>query len=310
MKATNKTYSIADLYKWDFPGTSFALLGHPVEHSLSPVMYNAAFNELAKENPTYANWRYFKFDIPSPSLMQALQLCYSKRFLGINLTLPHKVDALKMVNSIDEVAKKMEAINALIFENTGYRGFNTDGSGLEAAIKYELQISIKDKQVILLGAGGAAKAAAVQCLLADCAELWIGNRSVERLEDLLKTLGIMGKGKVHGFKLEKIPQNLPKTGLLINATSLGLHEDDPSPIDLNYFDPSLKIFDMVYKSKNTALISSAQKQGMKACSGLRMLLEQGAHALQIWTNRKTIPKDPMWNALLELNKLIDKPEFG
>lgn len=305
MKATNKVYSLSDLSKWDFEGTSFCLLGHAVGHSLSPVMHNAAFAEMAKEDGQYSNWRYFKFDIPSQYLTEALKFCYLKRFLGINLTFPHKVDVVKLVSSIDEVAKKMEVVNSLVFEHTGYRGFNTDGYGLEAAIKHDLGISLGGKKVILLGAGGAARAAAVQCLLSGCSELWIGNRTMERLDDLLKVLGIMGRGKVHGFKFGSIPSGLPKSGLLINATVLGMLEEDELPIDLDYFDSSLKVYDMVYRLKATKLVADAQERGMKASCGLRMLVEQGARSLQVWVKNQKVPIDVMWKAVLEAGKVIE-----
>lgn len=302
MKAINKTYTLADLAKWDFKGTTLCLLGHPVAHSFSPVMHNAAFAEMAKEDAQYGKWRYFKFDIPSQYLAEALELCYLKHFSGISLTMPHKVDAVRIVKSIDEVAKKMQAVNSLVFENTGYRGFNTDGYGLEAAIKYELGVSISEKKVILLGAGGAAKAAAVQCLLSGCEELWIGNRTVERLDDLMKALGIMGRGKVRGFKLDQLPRDLPKSGLLINATALGMEEGDKSPIDLDNFETSLKVYDVVYRSKETGLVREARERGMKACCGLRMLVEQGARSLQVWTKRSRVPIEIMWEAVLDAER--------
>lgn len=304
MQAINKTYSLADLKKWDFPGISLCLLGHPIEHSLSPVMHNAALAEMAKTDPQFSNWKYFKFDIPPQYLLEALRLCYAKRFIGINLTLPHKNEVLRMISSIDEVAKKMEAVNSLIYESSGYRGFNTDGYGLEAAIKETLGISIKGKKVILLGAGGAARAAAIQCLLAECSELWIGNRTLERLEDLLKILGILGKGKVFGFNLDNIPKNLPKTGLLINATLLGMNEEDHFPVDLGYFDSSLKIYDMIYKRGLTKFVRHAQERQMMASDGLRMLVEQGARSLQVWTQKK-VPIEIMWQSIINAIKTFD-----
>lgn len=305
MKATNKVYTLADLPKWDYQGVTLCLLGHPVAHSLSPVMYNAAFAEMAKKDSQYENWRFFKFDIPSPYLAEALEWCHLKKFMGISLTIPHKVDAVRIIRSIDEVAKKMEAVNALVFEDVGYRGFNTDGYGLEAAIKYELGISIKGKKVILLGAGGAAKAAAVQCLLSGCNELWIGNRTLERLNDLMKALGIMGRGKVHGFKLDKLPKEVPKSGLLINATSVGMGEEEEVPVDLDYFDSSLKVYDVVYKMRDTRLVCAALERGMKACNGLRMLVEQGARSLQVWTRSSKAPIETMWKAVTKVEKVTE-----
>lgn len=304
MQATNKIYSLADLKNWDYPGISLCLIGHPVEHSLSPIIQNAALAEMAKTNPKFHEWKYFKFDIPAQQLSEALKWCHIKRFLGINLTLPHKIDAIRLIASIDEVAKKMEAVNSLIYESTGYRGFNTDGYGLEAAIKHALGVSIKGKKVILLGAGGAAKAAAIQCLLAECSELWIGNRTLERLDDLLKTLGILGRGKVFGFHLDLIPEDLPRCGLLINATTLGMDEDDDFPINLDYFEPTLKIYDMVYKSGHTRLVRSAQEHQMMASDGLRMLVEQGARSLQVWT-QQPVPIDVMWQSVTNAIKIMD-----
>lgn len=303
MQATNKIYTLSDLKNWDCQGTSLCILGHPIEHSLSPIMHNAALAEMAKSDSQFLDWKYFKFDIPAQYLSEALKLCYLKRFLGINLTLPHKVHAIRMVNSIDEVAKKMEAVNSLVYEPTGYRGFNTDGYGLEAAIKYDLGISIKGQKVILLGAGGAAKAAAVQCLLAECSELWIGNRTLERLDDLLKALGILGRGRVFSFSMDEIPNNLPQTGLLINATALGISDDDRFPVDLDYFDSSLKVYDMVYRSGVTQFVRTAQERQMKASDGLRMLVEQGARSLQVWTQQK-VPIDTMWEAIKNAIKIV------
>lgn len=303
MQATNRTYTLADLKNWDWPGTALCVLGHPIDHSLSPIIHNAALAEMAKSDPQFLNWKYFKFDIPPQYLSEALKLCYFKRFLGVNLTLPHKIHAIGMINSIDEIAKKMESVNSLIFESTGYRGFNTDGYGLEAAIKYSLGISIKGKKVILLGAGGAAKAAAVQCLLSDCSELWIGNRTLERLDDLLKALGILGRGKVFGFSMDQIPKNLPQTGLLINATILGMSDGDRFPVDLSYFDSSLKVYDMVYKRGVTQFVRTAQERQMQASDGLRMLVEQGARSLQVWTQQK-VPIDTMWKAITSAIEII------
>lgn len=296
---TERIYILEDLYNWDYPGTAFAVAGDPIGHSLSPIMYNTAFLVMARVHEKYKNWAYFKFNIPEQDLGMALKLFHKKQFLGISLTSPLKVETMKHATSIDEVAKKMGAINTLTWENAGYNGINTDGYGLEVSVKSQLKINLKGKDVIILGAGGAARAAAIQCLLSDCKTLWIGNRKEDRLNEILKMIGVMGKGKVNRFNLAKLPKDLPKTGLLINATSLGLGPNDPSPIDLSTFDSSLKVFEMIYNPAETQLLRIAKEKGMTCCNGLRMLVEQGAKALQIWTGAQEVPIETMWNALNE-----------
>lgn len=296
MLDTEKTYTLNDLYNWDYNGTSLAVIGDPVDRSLSPVMFNTAFIVMSRSNESFKDWRYFKFFIQEEDLAEALKVFYRKQFLGLNLTMPHKVEAMKYIASIDEVAKRMGAVNSLVLDEHGYRGFNTDGYGLELAIKTELKTSFKNKDIIILGAGGAAKAAAVQCLLADCNSVWIGNRSEEHLAEILKTVGIMGEGRAQGFKLSKPPKNLPKTGILINATSLGMEQNDPSPISLEHFDASLRVFDMTYNPPQTRLLKMANEHGMKHSNGLSMLVGQGAKALQTWAGVSEVPIETMWNA--------------
>ena len=149
---------------------------------------------------------------------------------------------------------------------------------------------------MLLGAGGAARAAAVQCLNAGCQSLWIGNRSLERLRALLKSFkDPIYAERLKSFSLARLPVGLPRTGVLINATTLGLKPNDPSPIDLSAFDPSLKVYDMIYQPPQTSLLRMARQYGMASANGLSMLVHQGARALSIWTQTKA-PVDVMHEA--------------
>lgn len=235
-------YTLNDLESWSYDGTSLAVLGHPIEHSISPPMQNAALAEMTRRDTRFANWRYFKFDITAGDLPKALSFLHAKKFLGLNLTVPHKVQVVDLVDTIDPTAQRMGAVNTLNWKPGGYHGCNTDGFGFEKALLEDLKAEITGSDIILLGAGGAARAIAAQCLHSGCRTLWIGNRNPERLRSLIEIslMEILGKSEspncVRGFDLLDIPDDLPTTGILINATSLGLKTDDPAPLTLDQFD--------------------------------------------------------------------------
>ncbi len=293
---TDRVDTLTDLENWKFEGVSLAVVGHPIAHSISPSMHNAALSLMSNDDARFSNWRYFKFDILPEDLATALSLFYKNKFMGLSLTLPHKVDALPLIAKVDPAAQRIGAVNNLHWQDSGYHGYNTDGYGLEKAINLDLDAEFKDATIILLGAGGASRSAAVQCLESGCKELWIGNRSQDRLTsllDILRTHRFFNKTK--GFNLESPPLDLPKTGILINATSLGLHADDPPPIELDHFDHSLKVYDLTYKSAETALLRHAADRNMKAANGLTMLVWQGVRSLQIWSEA-TVPAKTMMSS--------------
>jgi shikimate dehydrogenase len=293
---TESVYRLTDLKNWKFEGVSLAVIGHPIAHSVSPSMHNAALSLMSDDDSRFSHWRYFKFDILPEDLSSALPLFYKKKFIGLNLTLPHKVEAVPLIAKVDPAAQRVGAVNTLHWRDNGYQGYNTDGYGLEKAIQCDLDMEIKDATVILLGSGGASRSAAVQCLEGECEALWIGNRNQDRLAALLNSLRTHRSfSKVKGFTLSSPPPDLPETGLLINATSLGLQKEDPPPINLDRFDHSLKIFDLIYKPAETALLRNAASRGMKSSHGLTMLVSQGARSLEIWS-ASTVPAEAMMNA--------------
>ena len=289
-------YTLDALKGWSHSGTSLAVLGHPVAHSISPQMHNAALKAMAESNAEFRRWGYFKFDIPPENLSEALSLFQRKGFLGLNLTIPHKVIAVALAKTVNRSAQRMGAVNTLLRRSEGYAGYNSDGDGLERALKEELNVELHGASVILLGAGGASRAAAVQCLEKGCKELWIGNRSQSRLNALLNTLkGIEGFERIHPFKLGAKVEGIPRTGVLINATSLGLNLNDPAPLNLDDFDTSLKVYDMIYNPSETPLLQAAIDRGMKAANGLSMLVYQGACSLKIWSGTE-VPTKVMMEA--------------
>lgn len=277
--------TLADLAQWSHPGVSLAVLGHPIKHSASPAMHNAALAAMARTEPRFQDWRYHRFDVPPTDLPQALALFHAKRFRGLNLTVPHKVLALDHVAAVAPAARSVGAVNTLLWTPAGWQGHNTDGHGLVAGVRDDLGLDLAGRPVILLGAGGAARGAAVECLRRGCASLWIANRTAQNLEALLAQLGPLAGGvPVHGFSPSSPPAGLPAGALVINATSAGLRSDDPPPIDLTRLPRPAGVYDMIYNPPRPPLLQAAAALGLPAANGLSMLVHQGARSLELWSD--------------------------
>ena len=284
MIGSDPVLTLRDLEFWSRAGTSLAVLGHPIKHSISPAMHNAALGELARTDPRFTDWKYFKFEVHPDDLPRALELLHARRFRGVNLTVPHKVIALDRVAEVDSAARPVGAVNTLRWAPQGWQGFNTDGYGLAGAIRETLGRSLAGAAVILLGAGGAARGAAVECLQQGCASLAIANRTRGNLDALLAILAPVARGiPVRGFSPAAPPAGLPASALVINATSAGLHEGDPVPINLSTLPFPAAVFDMIYNPPVTPLLKAAATLGLPTANGLAMLVHQGAKALEIWS---------------------------
>ena len=282
-----KTYTLADLKVWDFPGTSLAVIGHPIKHSLSPIMQNAAIEQLSLKNKQFKGWGYFRFDIDAKDLPVALKLFHQKRFLGLNLTVPHKVIAFNLISEITDSAKAIGAVNTLKWTDSGYVGHNTDGYGMFVGIKEGLGVNLEGSSVLILGAGGAARAAIVECLNQQADSIRILNRSKYRLDAMLSSLSSLeGFGSIIPVRKKEDIVTLPRTGICINATSLGMKPDDPLPLDISSLSPKWVVFDMVYNPQETQLLIEARKHGCRVKTGLGMLVHQGAKSLEIWTGHE------------------------
>jgi len=253
-----------------------AVLGSPIRHSASPAMHNAAFAALG------LNWRYLAFEVDPKNLRAAIAGARAMNFAGLNLTVPHKLLAVDMVDKLDASAKIWGAVNTIKFENGRASGFNTDADGLANSLREDLQIEVRGKKVFLLGAGGAGRTAALKLAAENVAELFLVNRTVSKAEE------IAGEIKKQ-FPSVKVSVGYPKTeiDLLLNATSLGLKPEDGSPLDEKQF--SLKqtraVYDMIYKPAETKLLAAAKVAGCKTANGIGMLVHQGAKAFEIWTGQ-------------------------
>ncbi len=253
-------------------------------------MHNAALAGLALDDERFATWKYYPFDVEPARLAAALELLQWHGFRGVNLTLPHKVLAVPMASDLDPAAEEAGAVNTLARGDRGWRGFNTDGYGLAAAIDEDLGLSLRAACVVLVGAGGAARGAAVECLRSGCSALWIVNRTPARREALLAHLRPLARGTTVGALAPDGP--LPAGTLLINATSAGLQADEAAPVDLAALRGVAAVYDMVYNHRRTRLLEQARALNLPHANGLGMLVHQGAKALEIWTGiaaRRTAP---------------------
>ena len=294
------------LSRWSFAGTALAVLGHPIAHSLSPVIHRAALAELSRAGGDFGGWDYFRFDVPPARLGEALDRLRECGFRGLNLTVPHKVLACDLIKEIAPDAADFGAVNTLVRTPAGWRGHNTDGYGLAAAVRGELGLDLAGSVVVLLGAGGAARGAAVECLRRRCAALWIANRTRAHLETLLARLKpLAGSIPLQGFDPASPPAGLPAGALVVNATSAGLLSDDPAPVDLGRLPHPAAVYDMVYRPAPTALLRRAAALGVRQANGLAMLVHQGAKSLEIWTG---VPPDRTVPAMMRAARAAAAPD--
>ena len=202
----------------------FGVLGDPVAHSLSPQMQNAALEQIG------SRWRYARFQIAPNELAEALHLMAALGFLGVNLTVPHKGAGLALVDDADDLARTVGAINTIVFRDGRRVGANTDGPGFERAIVESFGVALREQRVLLLGAGGGAgRAIAAQCARAGCRSLTLVNRDPAKAEALARHLR---GSEIVAFpgRDDSLGAALARSDLVVQATSLGLQPDDPSPL--------------------------------------------------------------------------------
>jgi shikimate dehydrogenase len=293
MPPTAPVFTLRDLEGWSRHGISLAVLGHPISHSISPPMHNAALAELTGSDARFADWKYFRFEIHPDSLPQALDLLHAKKFRGVNLTVPHKIIAFDRVAAVDDAARPIGAVNTLRWAEDGWHGFNTDGYGLATAVRETLGHELAGTHVILLGAGGAARGAAVECLQHRCSSLWIGNRTRNNLDTLIDLLTPLAKGTLlQSFSLDAPPPNFPRGAILIQATTVGLQATPTVPFELRRLKEPAGVYDMIYNPPETPLLAEARKLGIPHANGLSMLVHQGAKSLEIWSGIPAVQTAP------------------
>ena len=269
----------------------FGVIGHPISHSLSPLLHNTAFSLLGLE------CRYEAFDIEPSLLEDAIRNFKAKGFSGLNVTIPHKESVLAFLDEQTEEAKAVGAVNTLIFEGSRIRGENTDIYGVQASLE-EYRSGIQGKKAVVLGAGGSARGAAYALLnKLSLGEVVIVNRNLDRANELIADLmPYAGKALLRAVALSsaEADSSLEQASVVINATSVGMHPaTDQSPVsDTAKFQPGQIVMDLVYTPLETKFLVQASRCGARTISGLEMFLHQGARSFEIWLGR-TMPVEQL-----------------
>ena len=284
-------FSLKEHPRFSSPEVGLAVLGHPIAHSISPVLHKAALEVLSRKEPSFSHWTYERLDVHPKDLRRALDQLSDAGFIGLNLTIPHKVEVLDFLDQLDPETSVMGAVNTLALRGNHWAGYNTDGYGLKMALEKELNCDLLDAKILILGAGGAARAAAAQSLLSGANLVHIHNRSTKNLIVLTTLLH-------QEFDSERIVGSTPqafndtdfcgKDWIVINATSLGLKPGEPSPlfIPCKKFGKQSVFYDMIYNPPKTSFLCEAEAGGFQNANGLSMLVYQAARSLEIWSDRE------------------------
>lgn len=271
------------------------VIGDPIEHTLSPAIHNAAFDHLKLD------FVFLAFRVKAADLENAVRGMRGLGIHGLNVTMPHKSTVISFLDEVDPAVKFLGSANTILNKDGKLSGFNTDGVGALKALR-ENGTELSEKKVLLLGAGGAAKAIAF-ALAEEVGELAVLNRATEKAKELAEALGRMFNKKVVGGALspDAIAKNLRGSDVLINATSVGMHPDaNQSIVTPQWLRSDLTVMDIVYNPVETKLAKDAKAAGAKVISGVEMLIYQGAASFEIWTGRSA-PIEVMRRAAL--NKL-------
>jgi shikimate dehydrogenase len=306
-QSTTDRYTLADLERWsevtrdvDSP-IRLGVFGDPVAHSLSPQMQNAALRAFE------IKMQYARFHIRANELRSALRFIREFDFVGINLTVPHKIAGLTQIDFADESASRCGAVNTVRVHDKKLIGSNTDGEGFSHAVRSEFSIDLRDLRVMILGAGGGTgHAIAWQCALENCERLVLVNRTlaktsaiVERLRPFFagpRVLGPAARLEAVAWDESAVRAQLADIDLIVNATPLGMNPSEPAPIPARLLAPHHIVFDCVYRPSKTALLRAADEAGARAANGLSMLLYQGTLSFSTWFTREA-PIDAMRSAI-------------
>ena len=257
------------------------VIGHPIEHSMSPVMHNAALRELSLD------FIYLAFDVLPKDLKKAVLRIKKHDIKGINVTIPHKEVIIKFLDKIDPLAEKIGAVNTIKNVNRKLIGRNTDAFGAKKALN-DAGFELTGKKALIIGSGGAARAISF-ALSDEIEEIFICNRTEERAIKLAKNLKDSTKTTATGRTLSNdvLKSLIDKVDLVINTTPLGMYPDvEKTPIPRKLLADHLFVYDIIYNPLKTQLLKDASEIGCKTLNGIDMFINQGALAFEWWTDMK------------------------
>ncbi|SFS69538.1 shikimate dehydrogenase [Marininema halotolerans] len=262
------------------------LIGHPVGHSKSPEIWNDAFEN--QEIP----YIYLPFDVSTGDLGSAVSGLKSLGFRGFNVTIPHKVSVMNFLDEIEEEAVEIGAVNTVINDGGRLIGTNTDGEGYIQSLQSETGLTLAGQHIVLLGAGGAARAVGTALAKAGAAQITIANRTMDKAEALASRL--QRWTRTNAILLEQIASPLQDASLLVQTTSVGMSPNkEACPIDPELLHSDLLVSDLIYHPRQTRLLKEAKIRGARVHSGLGMLVHQAALAYQRWIGKDAPIKQMM-----------------
>jgi shikimate dehydrogenase len=259
------------------------IIGFPIRHSLSPVMHNAAFESMGLD------YCYIPLEVEPRRMRPAVTALRSLGFCGFNVTIPHKRHIIAVLNRLSPEARLIGAVNTVEIRPGRLIGHNTDGRGFIRAFVEETGESVAGKRVLILGAGGAARAIAFQWAMEGGGSVTIANRSSVRAAELVRDLReppVRCSAAVLPWKEASLEAGVRQADIIINATSVGMKPDDLPLLPPNVFKAGQIVCDLIYNPPATLLLKQAQSAGAKALNGLGMLVHQGALAFEIWTGQR------------------------
>lgn len=269
----------------------FGIIGCPVTHSLSPAIHNAAFKKLG------LNGAYAAFDVEPKCLGSAIEGVKALGIGGVNVTIPHKEAVIKYLDNLSYEAGLIGAVNTIVNKKGRLAGHNTDIFGFLKSLREDLGFYPKGRAAFIIGAGGAAKAAAFGLAMAGAGRVVLTDKADEKALELACDVELKTKCECIALKTNSrgIADMILNSQLLVNAAPCGMHGGDPISVKADFLHKGLCVFDLVY-NRETKLVKAARRKGIKACGGLNMLLYQGARAFELWTGRKA-PVSVMRKAL-------------
>lgn len=270
-----------------------AVIGNPIEHSLSPPMHNAAYKQMGMD------YVYVAFKIEKDNLSHLIESAKTMGLVGLNVTIPYKTDIIEYLDEVDDTARRINAVNTIRFNDGIAKGYNTDGTGAVKSI--EKYTELKNKKVLVLGAGGASKAITFTLLNHGINSLTIANRSrdnaIQLIDNLKKQTGF---DQISYVDIEKADTILEDVDIIINTTPIGMYPnvDADTPIKTEKINENHVVMDIIYNPLETKLLKNATDNGATTISGTNMLINQGITAFEIFTDR-TPSYESFEKALLE-----------
>lgn len=265
------------------PPARLAVIGDPIGHSRSPQMHNPALQACGIDA------QYIRVQVPVGRVAEAFRQFTQCGFLGVNITIPHKFEALDAVDVLDPLAQRLGAVNTLAIRKGELHGYNSDGPGFLRSVKEAFAADIKDLRVMIIGAGGGAgRAVAVQSALSGCQKLVLVNRSLTKAHAVAgdRSLQRCPEVRVVPWEDDALREALAQTDLIVNATSLGMKDGDAKLLPAPALEARHLVFDMVYRAGGeTPLLADARQAGAKTVDGLTLLLHQGAISFEHWFER-------------------------